>query len=337
MNNNYNMYGSQPPYPGAPSQGFNQSAQNLYPSIPSFQQPINQQMFSPQPPNASFSGVNNPPTRPYAPPSNSGYPSNPGYPTNPGYPNNPGYPTNPVYQSNVPPNQLHGSNVPHPPQPFQNQSYQNYQLPNQPNYGPGSGPYQNQNPGYGYPSQNSGYQSYPSHGQNYAGNSNWDERNYLKKLFDEIDHNRDGQISVQELHQALKRGQPMFDFDPFTVQYLIQKYDNNRNNEICLQEFQDLFVGLNMQFNEFLDIDRDSSGFIDSRELASAMHRKGFNFSPEIFEYIVSEISRRSGKQGISFDIYVRLAARFEALRNEYNRMPVKNMPLEMFVRSKFF
>ncbi|RNA27078.1 programmed cell death 6 [Brachionus plicatilis] len=290
------MYGSQPPYPNAPRPNFNQPGQNLYPNIANFPPQNNQPYPGQQATNALFSGVTNPSTRPYAPASNPGYPVQPGY----------------------------GSNAPYSSQPFQNQGYPSQPtMPTQPGFGPG--PNYNQNPGFGYPPQNAGYQAYPSQGSGYGMNNSWNEQNYLKQIFDEIDHNRNGQISVQELHEALKRGQPMFDFDPFTVQY-----DNNRNNEISFQEFYDLFVGLNIQFNEFLDIDRDSSGFIDSRELASSMYSKGYQFSPETFDYVVNEISRRSGKQGISFDIYVRVAARFEALRNEYNRMPVKNMPMEI-------
>lgn len=295
MNNNYNMYGSQPPYPNAPGVNYNQSGQNLYPTISNFPGQNNQPYPSAhQTASAPFGNVSS--QRPYVPPSNPGYPIQPGY-----------------------------GSAPYPAQP----------IPTQPGFGSSSFSHPSQNTGYGYPGSNPGYQNYPNQNSGYG--MNWNETNYLKQLFDEMDHNRDGQITIQELHEALKRGQPMFDFDPFTVQYLVQKYDNNRNNEISFHEFHDLFVGLNIQFNEFLDIDRDSSGFIDGRELTNAMYAKGFHFSPEIFDYVVNEISRRSGKQGISFDIYVRVAARFEALRNEYNRMPMKNMPMEMFVRSKFF
>jgi Ca2+-binding EF-hand superfamily protein len=165
----------------------------------------------------------------------------------------------------------------------------------------------------------------------------FDERSYFKKLFDEIDSNHDGRITGQELHEALRRGQPSSEFDPYTINTLIEKYDNDRDNQISFQEFYDLFQHLNAQYNEFLDFDADSSGFIDGRELANVLRRKGYSFSPDLFNYIVNEISRRSGKNGINFDTYVRVIARFDFLRSAYNRSPNMGVPLEKYVRDSFF
>lgn len=152
-----------------------------------------------------------------------------------------------------------------------------------------------------------------------------------------MDRNRDGEISAQELHECLKRGQTNYEFDPYTVSFLLEKYDQNRDNEIGFQEFHDLYMGLNVQYNEFLDIDQDSSGFIDGRELGNALRRRGYNFSQEIFDYVVNEIARRSGKRGISFDVYVRVTARFDFLRNQYSRSPYQSVPLEKYIRDYFF
>ena len=34
----------------------------------------------------------------------------------------------------------------------------------------------------------------------------FDDQRYFKSMFDEIDRNRDGRITQQELHEALRRG-----------------------------------------------------------------------------------------------------------------------------------
>ncbi|CAF0964823.1 unnamed protein product [Brachionus calyciflorus] len=304
-NNNYYPYGSQPPYTGGQNQPFQQnnpgyppSNQNIYPNISGYPQQQNNAQYA----SAPFSGVNpNPQQRPYAP-------SQPSYPNQPSFGQNP-YPSQPGYGN--------------PTAPY----------PNSQNFNPPQ-------PNYGYPPQNPMYPNnqMPSYGnQGYGMNPRWDERTYLKQLFDEIDHNKDGRMTVHELHEALRRGQTNFEFDPYTVQFLIQKYDNNKDNEIAFNEFYDLYCGLSVQYNEFLDVDQDSSGLIDSRELSNSLRRKGFNFSQEVIDFIVNEISRRSGKHGISFDIYVRVTARFENLRNEYNRLPYKNIPLDIYIRDRFF
>lgn len=170
-------------------------------------------------------------------------------------------------------------------------------------------------------------------------NQRFDERAYLQKLFSEIDSNRDGRITGQELHEALRRGQPTSDFDPYTIQTLIEKYDSDRDNQISFQEFNSLFGHLNAQLNEFYDFDADNSGSIDGRELGNILHRKGYQFSPDLFNYIVYEISRRSGKPGVTFDTYVRVIARFDFLRDQYHRNPQlqRSVPLEKYIRDSFF
>ncbi len=174
--------------------------------------------------------------------------------------------------------------------------------------------------------------------QIYFLNIRWDEYSFLRKLFDDIDSNRDNNITAQELHQALRKGHSSSEFDPYTVTVLLEKYDSNHDNQITFDEFSRLYNDLNGQFNEFLDFDSDNSGSIDGRELGNIMRRKGYNFSPDLYNYIVYEISRRSGKNGVTFDTYVRVIARFDHLRNVYNRTNMQSsMPLENYVRNNFF
>ena len=88
-----------------------------------------------------------------------------------------------------------------------------------------------------------------------------------------------------------------------------------------------------------MDIDRDFSGTVDGRELESALRRRGFsNFTPDIFQYVIYEMSRRTGTNGINFDLYVRVTARFEYLRDQYNQnRSLQNMPLEQYIKANFF
>ena len=126
---------------------------------------------------------------------------------------------------------------------------------------------------------------------------------YFRKIFDDIDVNRDGTIGPNELHEALRRGQPNSQFDQRTVAILMEKYDKNRNGRITFDEFFDLFAGINAQYNEFLDVDTDFSGLIDNRELGNALIRRGYNLSPDTMNYISYEISRRNNINGINFDL----------------------------------
>ena len=348
MNNN-NPYGSgypNQPYPQNPPTNVNGIIGGMFqPTIP-------------QPTNPVYPGQPGLPNQQGYPTNQPGYPSGPGYPAQPTYPSNqpgypanqPGYPSQPSYPGQQPSQQGYPAQSTYPSnQPGYPANQPGY--PSQPSY-PGQQPSQQGYPAQpGYPSNQPGYPSQPTYpsqagsiypnvsGGGYGNNNKpWDERAYLKGLFDEMDRNRDGRIATQELHEALRKGQGNAEFDPYTVSVVLQKYDRDHDGQIEFNEFFDLYNGLTGQFNEFLDFDADNSGSIDGRELTNIMRRKGYNFSPDLFNYVVYEISRRSGKNGVSFDTYVRVIARFDFLRTQYNsNKQLQNMPLEAYIRNSFF
>jgi Ca2+-binding EF-hand superfamily protein len=151
-----------------------------------------------------------------------------------------------------------------------------------------------------------------------------------------------GEISFDELYEALKKGQPNMQFDKKTVQLLLSQFDKNNDNEISFQEFNDLFSCINEQYNEFLDIDLDSSGYIDNNELENALRNKGFKMSSKFYYDLVNEIIKRNRLNGISFDIFVRIISRFTQLKNEYKlsnnyKDNYDSQYIEKYYRDKFF
>ena len=142
----------------------------------------------------------------------------------------------------------------------------------------------------------------------------WDEKSYFRSIFDGIDLNRNGEIDQRELHEALRLGQPTLTFDPATVRLLIHKYDSNRDERVNFNEFYGLFVDINNQYNEFLDIDADCSGSIDARELAAALQRKRYPLSAAFYDRLVAMIAERTRSRALSFDLYVRVIARLDFL-----------------------
>ena len=151
-----------------------------------------------------------------------------------------------------------------------------------------------------------------------------------------------GEISFDELYEALKKGQPNMQFDKKTVQLLLSQFDKNNDNEISFQEFNDLFSCINEQYNEFLDIDLDSSGYIDNNELENALRNKGFKMSSKFYYDLVNEIIKRNRLNGISFDIFVRIISRFTQLKTEYKysnnyKDNYDYQYIEKYYRDKFF
>lgn len=123
-----------------------------------------------------------------------------------------------------------------------------------------------------------------------------------------------------------------------TVELLISKYDTNMDREISFDEFFDLFNNLNQEYETFLLTDSDGSGFIDLHEFTEALKGKGYFFSRGFYEYIVNKICKRTKQHGIQFDIYIRVAARFDQLCAQYNHtLFFQKNSLENYLKENFF
>lgn len=123
------------------------------------------------------------------------------------------------------------------------------------------------------------------------------------------------------------------------MQLLLSQYDKNNDNEISFQEFNNLFMYINEQYNDFLDIDLDFSGFIDGQELASALINKGYvSLSTQFFEDLVKEIKKFTKTNGISFDVFIRIIARMNQLNDQFKKSSDYNvLHLEDYLKKKFF
>lgn len=122
------------------------------------------------------------------------------------------------------------------------------------------------------------------------------------------------------------------------MKILLKKYDRDGDNEIDFDEFYNLFVGINNQYNEFLDYDQDFSGTIDSSELTNSLKRKGYNLNSNFIESLIREVNRYSGgKNDVSFDLYVRIIARIDHLRSIFNQHKHDRSNFENFIKEKFF
>ena len=123
------------------------------------------------------------------------------------------------------------------------------------------------------------------------------------------------------------------------MQLLLSQYDKNNDNEISFQEFNNLFMYINEQYNDFLDIDLDFSGFIDGQELASALINKGYvSLSTQFFEDLVKEIKKFTKTNGLSFDVFIRIIARMNQLNDQFKKSSDYNvLHLEDYLKKKFF
>jgi len=163
-------------------------------------------------------------------------------------------------------------------------------------------------------------------------------KSYLKSVFELIDVDNSGALSVDELQRALYSVHNK-EFSLKTVKLLMSKYDKNNDKSITFDEFYDLYGDLNAEYESFLLMDVDGSGHIDQNELEQGFSGKGYKFTKEFYQHVISEITKKTGDSGVKFDHYIRLASRFDYLCHFYRETPYYHqvMSMENYLKKTMF
>jgi len=104
----------------------------------------------------------------------------------------------------------------------------------------------------------------------------------LKKVFDEIDTDKSGELDVSELRAALQKCKPGETITNNQVKKRISKYDVDGNGTLSFTEYENMLKSWEEDeksfeayheklLNTFQQIDLDKNGTIDSKELTAAL------------------------------------------------------------------
>uniref|UniRef100_A0A0M3HPL7 Programmed cell death protein 6 n=1 Tax=Ascaris lumbricoides TaxID=6252 RepID=A0A0M3HPL7_ASCLU len=96
----------------------------------------------------------------------------------------------------------------------------------------------------------------------------------LAVIFNNVDADRSGRISADELQRALSNG-TWTPFNPETCRLMIGMFDSDRDGAINFAEFSALWEYVNQWTQCFRSFDRDGSGNIDKDELSAALRQFG--------------------------------------------------------------
>jgi Ca2+-binding EF-hand superfamily protein len=159
----------------------------------------------------------------------------------------------------------------------------------------------------------------------------------LKKIFDDIDENRDGSLASDELEKALILGQPDLKFDKSTVDILLKKFDGNNDSRITVEEFYSLFSYLNQEYEKFLMIDIDQSGTINSNEFISGLKDRCSNI--KLNDDFYDRLKRKMDSlqlNRLTFDKYCRWVTQVNYFSCLYSKSPDKSKNIEDFIKKYF-
>ncbi|KAG7086607.1 hypothetical protein E1B28_002551 [Marasmius oreades] len=149
----------------------------------------------------------------------------------------------------------------------------------------------------------------------------------LWQYFNNVDTDRSGTITVNELQQALVNGNwTKFDLD--TVKMLMSIFDVDRSGTISFNEFAGLWKYISEWQSVFRHFDRDRSGSIEGPELSEALRSFGYHLSPNLLRMIEQKYASapESGygpPPGITFDRFVRACVVVKTLTESFQRADV--------------
>ncbi|KAL4065386.1 hypothetical protein J3A83DRAFT_465364 [Scleroderma citrinum] len=152
---------------------------------------------------------------------------------------------------------------------------------------------------------------------------------HLWQMFNAVDTDRSGALSVTELQNALVNGNwSRFDLD--TVKMLMNIFDVDRNGTIGFSEFAGLWKYIAEWLEVFKHFDRDHSGTIEGRELSEALRTFGYHLSPTLLtlvqrKYASGATTAYGPPPGITFDRFVRACVTVKTLTEAFQRVDTDN------------
>lgn len=144
------------------------------------------------------------------------------------------------------------------------------------------------------------------------------DQQFLMSVFQNVDRDRSGQISAEELGKALSNGtwQP---FNPETIRLMIVLFDRDQTGSIGFHEFAGLWKYVTDWQNTFRSFDRDNSGSIDFNELKQALTTFGYRLSDESVRLFMKKFDRH-GRGTIAFDDFIQLCVTLQTLTDSFRR-----------------
>ncbi|XP_058805950.1 programmed cell death protein 6 isoform X2 [Phymastichus coffea] len=128
-------------------------------------------------------------------------------------------------------------------------------------------------------------------------------REFLWDVFQRVDKDRSGEISADELQQALSNG-TWTPFNPETVRMMIGMFDKKGSGTVSFEEFGALWKYVTDWQNCFRSFDRDGSGNIDRNELKTALTSFGYRLSDNLISTLMRKYDR-AGRGTIYFDDFI--------------------------------
>ncbi|XP_020621640.1 peflin-like [Orbicella faveolata] len=167
----------------------------------------------------------------------------------------------------------------------------------------------------GYPTQ----MGYPPPGGGYPGGFGGPPPQAdptLWNWFVTVDRDRSGEITADELQQALLNGN-WSHFNSETCRLMIGIFDRDQSGTISFQEFQQLWQYIQQWKGSFDRYDTDRSGAIEGQELHRAFAEMGFNVSPNFVSLVVTRFDKLA-RRSLKLDSFIQCCVMLRGLTDAF-------------------
>lgn len=143
----------------------------------------------------------------------------------------------------------------------------------------------------------------------------------------QVDKDRSGQLSENELRRALVNGDYTA-FDPHTVKMMIRMFDADRSGTVNFDEFCGLWGFLSAWRGLFDRFDLDRSGHISLQEFTDALVAFGYRLSPQFVLLLFNTYAKSTRgrgdegprEKGLSFDLFVQACISLKRMTDVFKR-----------------
>jgi len=134
----------------------------------------------------------------------------------------------------------------------------------------------------------------------------------LRAWFQSVDRDNSGTISAAELSTMVIMNRPL---GIEAARKLIKVFDKNYTGSVDFNEYVALNRFINQMQTSFFQADQDRSGFLDSREIFTAISAAGFQLTYPTVQAICQKYDTNRNGQ-ISADSYIQIISQLAAVRS---------------------
>ena len=137
----------------------------------------------------------------------------------------------------------------------------------------------------------------------------------ISQWFYAVDTDRSGQITFNELQQALVNGN-WSRFSEEACRMFIEMFDQDRKGSINLVEFASLFDNFNQWKRTFESYDQDRSGYIEYTELMQVFQQMGYRFSSQFVQNLLAKYD--PSRRRLTLDKFIVVCVQIQKLTNSF-------------------